>query len=102
MIAAVLADERSVGIVEMEEPRQLLGCGIAGEASVATGLAIREEADRHGGRLCRSRGFGGALAEQVASTFSGSAVRVDIGVERGQRHAELGGDVARDVVPVGH
>jgi hypothetical protein len=46
VVAAVLADEGTINVVEMEVAGELIGCRVAREPSVATGLVVREKADR--------------------------------------------------------
>ena len=46
-IAAVLGDERAIGVVEIEMPHQLVGRRLSRETTVAPDLVFGEEADRH-------------------------------------------------------
>ena len=46
MVAAVLADEGAIDVVEMEVVGELIGRWVARKPSVATGLVVREKADR--------------------------------------------------------
>ena len=46
MVAAVLADEGAIDVVEMEVAGELIGRWVARKPSVATGLVVREKADR--------------------------------------------------------
>jgi hypothetical protein len=47
VVAAVLADEGPIDVVEMKVAGELIGRGVAGKAPVATGLVVGEKADRH-------------------------------------------------------
>ncbi len=47
MVAAMLGHERAIGVVKVEVTGELLGGGIADEATVAERLIVGEEADGH-------------------------------------------------------
>ena len=82
-VAAMLGDERAIGIVEMKVPGELIGGGLARETSVVAGLAIGEKANRHRSDLLR-RGLEGAFAEQFDCAQARFAFGVDVGIERRQ------------------
>jgi len=63
-VAAMLGDERAIGIVEVKVAGELIGGGLARETSVVAGLAVGEKANRHRSDLLR-RGLEGAVAEQL-------------------------------------
>ena len=67
----MLADERLIGVVQVEKPRQLLGGGIAGEASVTMCLAVRKEADRTGRRYAAIAGFAARLPSSSVARSRG-------------------------------
>jgi hypothetical protein len=43
----VLGDEGAIRIIEVEVPRQLIGCRLACKATVAVDLLVRKEANGH-------------------------------------------------------
>jgi hypothetical protein len=50
----VLGDEGAIRIIEVEVPRQLIGCRLACKTAVAVDLLVRKEANGHKGSLAKA------------------------------------------------
>ena len=84
VVAAMLGDKRTIGIIEMKVAGELIGGGLARETSVVACLAVGEKTDRHcsSDLSRRGRGLEGAFAEQLGCAGTRFAFGVDVGVER--------------------
>jgi hypothetical protein len=56
MVLAASHDERTIGVIQLKEARQLGGRGLSGIAAIAPRLVVREKRNRHLNSLIKKGG----------------------------------------------